>query len=238
MVALTEGFFCDRSPGRGSVTTATNASQSTVVEIMTGDKISGSANATTVAVNVDANPGTTLLVFVYTHDDDFVSVAAASGVSGGMVLRGGVTTKLKFYTGYVTSAMVGVAVTATVSGTAGVSIAVVPVRGIYDQTVGLFDPNALLPDTQGPDTGTGTTANITTTNPNTLLLYALGAKGPLSNFTDPSGWVGQLNTGYVLANLGVWTKVVTAVQAATAVAAGTSDSFDMCSIGDAYNGVL
>jgi hypothetical protein len=238
MPALSKGFFCDRSPGRGLVTTATNNSPPGDITVVVGEKKSGSASATTVVLVVNAAIGDTLLAWVYSHDDNVTSVSAASGVAGGFAARGGVGTHLKFFTGYVTATMTGVNVTATVSGTNGTSFIILPIRGAYNSTLGFFDPNAILPVTAGPNDSAGQHVQISTTHPRAMLVYACGAKGPLVNIGDPSGWIGIANTGFVLADLGAWYKLVNSAQTLLDVNPATSDAHETSSIGDGINGVV
>ncbi len=238
MVALTSAFFCDRAPGRGSVNIATNSTPPGEITVVTGEKKSGSALATTCVLSINAAVGDTLLAWAYSHDDNFTSIVAASGVSGGFVFRGGVSTHLKFYTGYVDSVMSAVNVTATWSSNSGNSFIILPIRGAYNRTLSLFDPNGILPVTAGPNDSTGQHVQISTTNPRALLVYACAAKGPLVSISDPSGWTGIANTGYVLADLAAWYKVVNSAQTLLDVNPSTSDAHETSSIGDAINGVL
>lgn len=237
-MALTSAFFCDSAPGKGLITTATNSSQPALaaVDITFGTKTGSSTTGTSLGINVTASAGYTLLVWAYSHDATITGLTAASGVSA-FTLRSAVGSNLRFYTGYVTTAMVAVAVTVTLSGNAGVSMVVVPIIGAYDPTKGFFDTNGALPATAGPNDATGMNIVISSTNTKALLTYAVAGKGPLVNFTDPAGWTGQVNTGYVLADLAVWTKFVTSAQTLLAVAAGTSDSHETSSLGDAINGI-
>jgi len=237
-LSLNNAWFVDRGVGKGVLTTAINNSPPGEITVVTGEKKSGSAAATTVVLVVTANVGDTLLAWVYSHDDTVTSVTAASGVSLGFTARGSASTHLKFFIGRVDSAMVGVNVTATVSGTNGASFIVLPIRGAYNSTMAFFDPNSALPFHNGPNDSTGQNSSITTTNPRTMLVYACAAKGPLVNLTDPSGWTGIANTGYVNADLATWYKLVNAAQNGLAVAAGTSDAHETESYGDAINGQL
>ena len=238
MVALSRGFFSDRSPGRGLITTATNSTPPGEITPVVGEKKSGSALATTCVLSVTAAIGDTLLAWAYSHDDNFVSIVAASGVAGGFVFRSGVGTHLKFYEGYVTATMTGVNVTSTYSSNSGQSFIILPIRGAYNRTLTFFDPNALIPVTAGPNDSTGQNLNISTTNPRSFLVYACAAKGPLVNISDPAGWTGIANTGYVLADLASWYKIVNAPQSVLNVNPTTSDAHETSSLGDGINGRL
>ncbi len=92
--------------------------------------------------------------------------------------------------------------------------------------------------TAGPNDSTGQHVQISTTNPRSLLVYACGAKGPLVNITDPSGWIGIANTGYALSDLASWYKIVNSAQTLLDVNPSTSDAHETSSIGDGINGVL
>jgi len=238
MVALTSAWFCDRSPGRGLITTATNNSPPGDITVVTGEKKSGSASATTVVLVVNAAINDTLLAWVYSHDDNVSGVSAASGVPGGFTARGGVGTHLKFYTGLVTATMSGVNVTATLSSNSGASFIILPIRGAYNTTIGFWDPNSILPVTAGPNDSTGQHVQISTSNTRSMLVYACAAKGPLVNITDPSGWTGIANTGFALADLAAWYKLVNTPQTLLDVNPTTSDAHETSSIGDGINGVV
>lgn len=179
----------------------------------------------------------TLVVVVYSHDASVTEVSADFGVPLGFTQVDQVNNNLYLFKGKASGVLTGATITAQLSASAQASIAVIPINGVFDSSQPFFDPNPLLPATAGPDDATGQHVQISTTNPENILLYACGTKGPFSSIDNPSGWASLVYTSFET-NLRVSFLSVSSPQTALNVNPATSDAHETVSLAVAINGAV
>jgi len=207
---------------------------------------SGSGGSVSTSGLTTDNAGDRIIVFTYAHDvsvDPAVTaVSASSGVPGGFTLRkrqGVLGAESTEWWGFAPAPLSNSTITATLgSATGDASVVAVALRGAFNPALPYFDAEGTLPIAAGPTTGTGCHLNITTINPNDLLFYTCGTKGPLANIITPLGWETLVNTQYTNAMLLVAMRLTGAAQTALDVNPAMADNHEDTSIGDAVNGAV
>jgi hypothetical protein len=197
----------------------------------------GVGTSITTGFLTTAFPNDRIAVFTYSHDNAVTSVTASSGVPGGFTLRKSVLGASTEWWGTAVGTLSNVTITANLSGSSDISVIAFGVHGAFSQALPFFDPEGTLPVAAGPATTTGCHLAITTDNPQDLMFYSCGAKGPLVNVVTPLGWELLVNTQYPGSMLMVAARLTGAPQTSLDINPSVSDLNDAISIGDAVNGV-
>lgn len=213
---------------------AVDPPSASVIAIANGFGSAASITTNTITTTV---PNSRILVFTYSHDVGVTGVSASAGVPSGFTLRKSVLGASTEWWGVAPLPLAATTVTATLSAPGDASVIAVVVNGTFTPALPYFDPEVTLPIGVGPATTTGCHLAITTDNPQDLLFYSCGAKGPLVNVVTPLGWETLVNTQYVNSMLMVAARLTGAAQTALDVNPSVSDLNDAISIGDAVNGL-